>query len=108
GPSLGEGGGADSDTTPGELLPSDAPQVDEQVGARIRREALRRTVDDLPSPERDVIKLRFGLQDDGAPLAHAQIGRQLALPPAQVRAIERDALAQLASSRELAALADAA
>jgi RNA polymerase primary sigma factor len=99
---------ADTDTTLGELLPSDAPQVDEQVGARLRRETLRRKVDGLPSPERDVIKLRFGLQDDGAPLAHAQIGRQLALAPAQVRAIEREALAQLATSHELAALADAA
>ncbi|MDO8210490.1 RNA polymerase sigma factor RpoD/SigA [Conexibacter sp. CPCC 206217] len=99
---------ADTDTTLGELLPSDAPQVDEQVGERLQRETLRRTVDGLPSPERDVIKLRFGLEADGAPLPHAQIGRQLALAPSQVRAIEREALAQLAGSRELAALADAA
>ncbi|MDO8185418.1 sigma-70 family RNA polymerase sigma factor [Conexibacter sp. JD483] len=100
--------GADSDTTLGELLPSDAPQVDEQVGALLQRESVRRTVDGLPSPERDVIKLRFGLESDGAPLAHAQIGRRLELAPAQVRAIEREALAQLATSSELAALADAA
>ncbi len=100
--------GADSDTTLGELLPSDGPQVDEEVGALLQRESVRRTVDDLPSPERDVIKLRFGLESDGAPLAHAQIGRKLELAPAQVRAIEREALAQLATSSELAAFADAA
>ncbi len=100
--------GADTDTTLGELLPSDAPQVDEQVGALLQRESVRRTVDDLPSPERDVIKLRFGLESDGAPLAHAQIGRRLELAPAQVRAIEREALAQLATRSELAAFADAA
>ena len=100
--------GADSDTTLGELLPSDGPQVEELVGTRLRRDAVLRTVDGLPSPERDVIKLRFGLDSDGAPLPHAQIGRQLELAPAQVRAIEREALAQLASSGELAAFADAA
>ncbi|MDW5597980.1 sigma-70 family RNA polymerase sigma factor [Conexibacter stalactiti] len=99
---------ADTDTTLGELLPSDAPLIDEQVGLLLRRETVRRSVDGLPSPERDVIKLRFGLEADGAPLPHAQIGRQLALAPAQVRAIERDALAQLATSGDLAALADAA
>jgi len=55
-----------------------------------------------------VLELRFGLVGDRAPLAHAQIGRRLALAPAQVRALEREALAQLADRRELAALADAA
>jgi RNA polymerase primary sigma factor len=99
---------ADTDTTLGELLPSDAPLIEEQVGSLLRRETVRRSVDGLPSPERDVIKLRFGLEADGAPLPHAQIGRQLALAPAQVRAIEREALAQLATSGDLAALADAA
>jgi RNA polymerase primary sigma factor len=99
---------ADSETTLGELLPSDEPAVEEAVETRIRRETVRRTVDDLPSPERDVIKLRFGLAADRTPLPHAQIGRQLALGTAQVRAIEREALALLARRGALAALADAA
>lgn len=99
---------ADGDTTLGELLPSDATPVDEEVDALLRRELVRRTIDDLPSPERDVIKLRFGLDGDRRPLPHAQIGRQLALKPAQVRALEREALEQLGGRRELAALADAA
>lgn len=99
---------ADTDTTLGELLPSDAPEVEEQVDELLQRETVRRTVEHLPSPERDVIKLRFGLEDDRTPLPHAQIGRRLALATSQVRAIEREALARLASRGELAALADAA
>jgi RNA polymerase primary sigma factor len=106
--SLDQTVGADGDTTLGELLPSEAPPVEEEVGAMLRREAVRRTIEQLPAPERDVIKLRFGLGGDRTPLAHAQIGRQLALKPAQVRALEREALARLADRRELAALAEAA
>ncbi|ADB51861.1 sigma-70 family RNA polymerase sigma factor [Conexibacter woesei] len=99
---------ADTDTTLGELLPSEAPEVEEQVDALLQAETVRRTVEHLPSPQRDVIKLRFGLEEDRTPLPHAQIGRRLALATAQVRAIEREALARLASRGELAALADAA
>ncbi|MBB4663582.1 sigma-70 family RNA polymerase sigma factor [Conexibacter arvalis] len=99
---------ADSDTSLGELLASDEPAVEEQVETRLRRETVRRTIDGLPSPERDVIKLRFGLAADRTPLPHAQIGQRLALGTAQVRAIEREALALLATRAELAALADAA
>jgi RNA polymerase primary sigma factor len=99
---------ADSDTTLGELLPSDEPAIEEQVETRLRRETVRRSVDCLPSPERDVILLRFGLAADRTPLPHAQIGQRLALGTAQVRAIEREALALLATRGELAALADAA
>lgn len=98
----------DSDTTLGELLPSGEPEIEETVERRLRRESVRRSVDDLPSPERDVITLRFGLAADCAPLPHAQIGQRLALGTAQVRAIEREALALLATRGELAALADAA
>ena len=99
---------ADSDTSLGDLLASDEPAVEEEVESRLRRETVRRTVDGLPSPERDVIKLRFGLAADRTPLPHAQIGQRLALGTAQVRAIEREALALLATRGELSALSDAA
>src|SRR5690606_13053312 len=62
----------DSDTALSELLPSDAPTIEEEVGARLQRETVRRSVETLPAPQRDVIKLRFGLDGDRAPLAHAQ------------------------------------
>jgi RNA polymerase primary sigma factor len=99
---------AGSDTSLGDLLPSDDPAVEDEVESRLRRETVRRTVDGLPSPERDVIKLRFGLAADRTPLPHAQIGQRLALGTAQVRAIEREALALLATRAELSALSDAA
>lgn len=98
----------DAVTTLGELLPSDEPPLEEQVDATIRRETVRRTVETLPSPQRDVIKLRFGLDGDREPLPHAQIGRALALAPSQVRALERDGLARLATREDLAALREAA
>ncbi len=99
---------SEGETVLGELMPSHEPALHEQVEQRLRDETVRRTVDALPSPERDVIKLRFGLGGAAEPLAHAQIGRVLELATTQVRKIERDALAQLAGERELAAVREAA
>ncbi|MCW2953563.1 MAG: polymerase, sigma 70 subunit, RpoD subfamily [Conexibacter sp.] len=100
--------GSEGETTLGELIPSREPSPEEQVEQSLREEIVRRTVDALPTPERDVLKLRFGLGDDREPLAHAQIGQALELATAQVRKIERDALAQLAARHELAAVREAA
>jgi RNA polymerase primary sigma factor len=100
--------GNEAETALGELMPSPDPSPEEQVEQSLREETVRRTVDALPSPERDVIKLRFGLGEDREPLAHAQIGRALELATAQVRKIEREALAQLATRDELAAVREAA
>jgi RNA polymerase primary sigma factor len=99
--------GEDEDTSLGDLLPSEGPQVEEEVDITLREEALRRAISELPDPEREVVKLRYGINgDDPTPIE--ETGRRLEMSPNQVRRLESKALDRLATMRELAGMRDAA
>jgi RNA polymerase primary sigma factor len=83
------------------------PGPEDEVIVSLREQALRRAVERLPHPKREVIELRFGIGREG-PASLDETGRELGLRPARVRAIERDALEQLAVNREVDALREAA
>jgi RNA polymerase primary sigma factor len=100
---IGEEGGA----ALGDLLEGGAPPVDHEVEVSLSQELLRRTIDELPETERDVIRLRFGFNgDDPQPLR--ETGRRLGLSAERVRQIESQALKRLAMRRELEALREVA
>jgi RNA polymerase primary sigma factor len=99
--------GEEEDTSLGTLLPSDERGPDEEVEISLRKEALSRALDRLPEREREVVKLRYGINgDDPTPLT--ETGRRLGISQDAVRRIERRALSELAESRELEALRPAA
>jgi RNA polymerase primary sigma factor len=99
--------GEEEDTLLGSLLPSDQLGPEEEVEIALREDALRRALDRLPERERDVVKLRYGINgDDPTPLS--ETGRRLGISQDQVRRIERRALSELAESRELEGLRSAA
>jgi DNA-directed RNA polymerase sigma subunit (sigma70/sigma32) len=81
--------------------------VGEEVVLSLNRDTVRRAVSELDGPDRQVIRLRYGIDDDGEPQTHAAVGRELGLTKAEVRASEERALAALARLRRLEALADA-
>jgi RNA polymerase primary sigma factor len=99
--------GEEGETALGELLDSGQPTIDEEVEVSLVEETLRRTIEELPVPERDVVKLRYGINgDDPQPLR--ETGRRLGLSAERVRQIESKALKLLATKRELEALREAA
>jgi RNA polymerase primary sigma factor len=99
--------GEEADTTLGALLASDASAPHDEVEIADRDDALRRAVERLPEAERNVVMLRYGIDgDEPTPLREA--GRRLGISSDAVRKLERRALAELASSRELEALRTAA
>ena len=99
--------GEEEDTTLGALLPSDERTPAEEVEIALRGDAIRSALARLPEREREVVKLRYGIDgDDPTPLTEA--GRRLGISADAVRKIERRALAELAESRELDALRPAA
>src|SRR5215203_683704 len=53
--------GEEGDTALGDLLEGGAPPPDQEVEVSLSEQLLRRTIEELPEPERDVIRLRFGL-----------------------------------------------
>jgi RNA polymerase primary sigma factor len=100
--------GESQETSLGDLMPNDGASTEEEVEVSLTEAVVRRTVEDLPDREREVIKLRFGLDGDADPLPLSQTGARLGIAPETVREVERRALEHLARRRELAALSDAA
>jgi RNA polymerase primary sigma factor len=96
--------GSEGETSLGELTAGGEAPPEEEVEVSLRQEALRRAVADLPDRERDVLKLRFGLNGDQSPKSLEQIGKTLGLTRERVRQIETAALERLALDRELEAL----
>ncbi len=92
----------------GELLPSDAPDPEEEVVVSLREAAVRRALRELDDREREVVQLRYGLNGDQQPIGVQEVGRRLGMRQAEVRAVERRALERLSTVREIEALADAA
>ena len=74
------------------------------VHLSLEQEAPRRAVDQLPDLERQVILARYGLLG-GTPTGVTELARRLHMRPSRVKAIESEALARLAASREIAAVA---
>jgi RNA polymerase primary sigma factor len=99
--------GQEEETPFGALLPSDQRGPEEEVDISLREDALRAALERLPEPEREVVKLRYGINgDDPTPLS--ETGRRLGLSQDAVRRLERKALTELAQSRELDSLRPAA
>ncbi len=99
--------GEEEDTTLGALMASEDRGPEEEVDISLREDALRRALERLPEREREVVKLRYGINgDDPTPLS--ETSRRLGISPDRVRTLERRALAELAASRELESLRPAA
>jgi RNA polymerase primary sigma factor len=105
--SLDQGVGDSEETALGDLIPGDSPAPEEEVAEGLAAQTVLRVVEELPSPERDVLTLRYGL-GGGEPIALTETGRKLGLSPEHVRKVEDRALRKLADEGELATLRDAA
>jgi RNA polymerase primary sigma factor len=99
--------GEEGETALGDLLESGGPPIEEEVEVSLVEETLRRTIDDLPEPERNVIRLRYGINGD-EPQPLRETGRRLGLSAERVRQLESKALKLLATRREIEALREAA
>jgi RNA polymerase primary sigma factor len=105
--SLDRGVGDSEETALGDLIADDAATPDQEVQQEQGDSTVRQVVGGLPSPERDVLTLRYGLGGTEA-VALRETGRRLGISAERVRQIEDRALRKLANDGELAALRDAA
>jgi len=105
--SLDQPVGEDGETAFGDLLASDQPQPAEEVENAERQSLINGAVDQLPEPERKVIRLRFGLEG-AEPLNLRQTGIELGIPLGKARELEQQGLSRLAQSSGLEELRRAA
>ncbi len=99
--------GDEGETPLGDLLEGGEQAPEEEVEVSLVQETLRRTVDELPEPERKVIRLRYGI-NGSEPKPLRETGRALGLSAERVRQLESKALRRLAAHREVEALREAA
>src|SRR5437870_4185935 len=93
--------GEEAETTVGELFETDQPNVEETVEVSLREDAVRRAVSELPDTEREVVKLRYGLDGDPDPKSIEEVVRRLDIPRENVKRLESRALRRLPRMRGL-------
>ena len=87
----------------GDFVPGEGPLPEEQVEDSLRSKALARALSGLSERERQVLVLRYGL-DNSEPRTLEDIGRRLGLTRERVRQIELEALRRLANLHEMQAV----
>ncbi len=90
--------GKEKDTELGDLLETDEATPEDRLMRDSLRRDLQNLLSELTERERDVIRMRFGL-NDGQPYSLAEIGRTLELSRERVRQIEAKALQKLRQPR---------
>jgi RNA polymerase primary sigma factor len=100
--------GDESSGSLGEVMAGESPSPEEEVSVSLGMDTLRRAVAQLPERERDVVKMRYGLNGDVEPASLEEIGRRLGITRERVRQIESVALERLSVQREIEALRSAA
>ena len=86
--------GDNQDTELGELLEDTGPSPEDFVAHSALQVDLDKLMADLTPQQREVLALRFGLED-GQPMTLAKIGDRLNISRERVRQIEREALSKL-------------
>jgi RNA polymerase primary sigma factor len=100
--------GEDDDVSVGDLLASDETQpAEEIVEINFRREMLHRAMARLSSSEREIVKLRYGIDAEQEPKTLEEVVRCVGLSRHHVRVIESRALSRLAATPEMEALNEA-
>jgi RNA polymerase primary sigma factor len=96
--------GDSDDAVLGDFVAGEDPLPDELVEDALRSQVLADAVESLPDRQRDVLILRYGL-DQSEPRTLEDIGRRLGLTRERVRQIEVEALQRLATLHEMEAVA---
>jgi RNA polymerase primary sigma factor len=96
--------GDDDDAVVGDFVSGNDPLPDELVEDSLRSQTLADALKSLPDRQRNVIILRYGL-DESDPRTLEDIGRRLGITRERVRQIEVEALNRLARLHEMEAVA---
>ncbi|MBX5441311.1 MAG: sigma-70 family RNA polymerase sigma factor [Solirubrobacteraceae bacterium] len=100
--------GDDGEAALGDLVPGRDAPIEETVHVTMAEDLVRRTVEELPEPQRGVIKMRYGLDGEREPLPLQRVARELDMAPKDVRRFEEQGLRALSLNRELDALREVA
>jgi RNA polymerase primary sigma factor len=88
--------GEEEDSHLSDFVPDDESGAPSDVAARsLLRERIDHVLNLLTDRERDVVKMRFGLEGDGSPHTLEEVGRHFRVTRERIRQIEAKALKKL-------------
>jgi RNA polymerase primary sigma factor len=90
----------DGDLALGDLISADGPGLEEMAEIADRRAAVARALDGLSEREREVIRLRYGLDGRGRECTLEEVARQFSVSRERIRHLEVRALRRLRSGEE--------
>jgi RNA polymerase primary sigma factor len=96
--------GESGESTFADLIPGETRAIEEELHVSLQEQALHSALGALPEREREVLKLRYGLNGDVDPQSLEQIGKRMGITRERVRQLESQALERLAVQREIEAL----
>ncbi|MBS1848918.1 MAG: RNA polymerase sigma factor RpoD [Actinobacteria bacterium] len=100
-------GGDGNDALLSDFIEDSAAQVPEDEAARrMLNRAVEQVLGQLSPREREVVRMRFGLDTDGAPLTLEEVGRHFGVTRERIRQIESKTLAKLRQPQRRALLRD--
>jgi len=105
--SLDQPAGTDTGTTLGDLVGAEEHRFEDEIERQMVLERVRHAVDSLGDLERDVLRIRYGL-DDGTPTSLQATASRLGIGVRRARQAEARALQQLAARAEVEAAHQAA
>ncbi|MDP9400968.1 MAG: sigma-70 family RNA polymerase sigma factor [Actinomycetota bacterium] len=105
--SLDAGVGDEEETPLGALLPVEGESTEERVVSDERTQRLGSALQELPTEEREVLRLRFGTAGEGEHSIE-KTARTLGIPVREARAAEARALDKLSRNPEIVGLREAA
>jgi RNA polymerase primary sigma factor len=98
---------SEATATLGDIVAADDTPIDDEIATVISYEQLVAAVERLPDLERDVVRLRFGLQGE-PPASLETTAKRLGIGVRRVRSVESQALRFLSEQPEVGALHPAA
>lgn len=88
--------GEEEDSHLSDFVPDDEGRAPSEAAARaVLRERIDMVLNSLTDRERDVVKMRFGLEGDGSPHTLEEVGRHFRVTRERIRQIEAKALKKL-------------
>ncbi len=90
--------------TLGEVIPGEGPDPEQEVDIRLEQRIVREALEHLPTEEREVLMLRFGLNGSAEPMTLDQVVTQLGISRNRVRRLEAEGLSRLSLLREVQGL----
>jgi RNA polymerase primary sigma factor len=90
--------------TLGDVMPGEGPDPEQEVDIALEQRVVQEALEQLPSEEREVLKLRFGLNGPTDPMTLEQVVAHLGISRNRVRKLEADGLSRLALLREIRGL----